>query len=107
MIINKSLSLHEPINLKTDSSTSNSVTISFDPLIGSMRYEVYKFDVYIVEDGKEVKVGEFKYLQNSQDITSFTVNNLDSNKEYTVIFKASDRNNKEIYFTESINIKTE
>ena len=106
-IINKSLSLHEPINLKTDSSTSNSVTISFDPLIGSMRYEVYKFDVYIVEDSKEVKVGEFKYLQNSQDITSFTVNNLDSNKEYTVIFKASDRNNKEIYFTESINIKTE
>ena len=105
--INKELLLHEPINLKVDSVTTNSATISFDQLNDSMRYEVYKFDVYIIENDTEIKVGEFKYLQNSKDITSYSINNLDSNKEYTIIFKACDRNNKELYFSESIKIKTE
>ena len=105
-ILEKSLILHDPINLKVDNVTSNSANISFDPLIDTMRYEVYKFDVYILVDGKETKVGEFKYLQSSKDVTSFVVSNLDVNKEYTVIFKATDRNNKKIYFTESITVKT-
>lgn len=104
--LEKTLKLHEPINLKAENVTSNSAHISFDPLIDTMRYEVYKFDVYILIDGKETKVGDFKYLQNSKDITSFNLTNLEANTEYTIIFKATDRNNKEIYFTESIVVKT-
>lgn len=105
-VINKELILHDSLNLKTDVTTSNSVVISFDPLSQAMKYKVYKFDVYIVENENEIKVGDFKYIQNSKEISSYTINNLDSNKEYTIIFKATDRNNKETYFVESITIKT-
>lgn len=97
----KTLELHEPLNLKIDNTTSDSITLSFDPLEGTMRYQVYKFKVYINDT-----VYEFKYLQNGTDITNYTIYNLDPNKEYTIKVVASDRNDREIYFGETVKATT-
>ena len=75
------------------------ITLEFND--GSVE-KVYKFKVYI----NDSFVGEFKYRQGSVDTTNYVINNLDSNKEYKVTLIATDRNDKEIYFTESATFKT-
>ncbi len=100
--IYKELTLHTSLNITFNNTTSSSTEINFDPLVGTMRYEVNKFKVYV--DG--VYVGEFKYLQSSKDVTYYFINNLESNKEYTITLVASDRNDKYIYFSESAVVKT-
>lgn len=97
----KTLELHKPLNLQVD-STSDSATIKFDPLEGSMRYQIYKMKIYV--NGEFVS--EFKYLQNSKDITEYTINNLEPGKSYTIEIVASDRNDREIYFSEQIEVST-
>lgn len=98
----KEVNLHTPLNISFNNITSHSCEINFDPLNDTMKYQVYKFKVYI----NDSFVGEFKYRQGSVDTTNYVINNLDSNKEYKVILIATDRNDKEIYFTESATFKT-
>ena len=97
----KTLELHKPLNLQAESS-SDSITIKFDPLEGAMRYQVYKMKIYV--DGEFVS--EFKYLQNSKDITEYVINNLAPGKKYKIEVVASDRNDREIYFSEQIEVST-
>ena len=67
-----------------------------------MRYHINKFIVNVSSG----EVYEFKYLQNSTDVTSYTISGLTPDQEYVITFIASDRNNKEIYFTETITVIT-
>lgn len=100
--IYKELNLHTPINLKVTDISSSSATISFDALTGKLRFEVYKIKVYANNEF----VGEFMYLENNIDITSYTINNLESNKDYEIKIVAVDQNEREVYFVESITTKT-
>lgn len=98
----KDVSLHTPLNISFNNISSTSCEINFDPLNDTMKYQVYKFKVYV----NDSFVGEFKYRQGSVETTNYLLNNLDSNKEYKVTLIATDRNDKEIYFTESATFKT-
>ncbi len=98
----KDVSLHTPLNISFSNISSTSCEINFDPLNDTMKYQVYKFKVYV----NDSFVGEFKYRQGSVETTNYLLNNLDSNKEYKVTLIATDRNDKEIYFTESATFKT-
>ena len=55
----KTLELHKPLNLQAESS-SDSITIKFDPLEGAMRYQVYKMKIYVdgefVEKTKKISI---------------------------------------------------
>lgn len=98
----KDVSLHTPLNISFSNISSTSCEINFDPLNDTMKYQVYKFKVYV----NDSFVGEFKYRQGSVETTNYLLNNLNSNKEYKVTLIATDRNDKEIYFTESATFKT-
>lgn len=98
----KDVNLHTPLNISFNNISSTSCEINFNPLNDTLKYQVYKFKVYV----NDSFVGEFKYRQGSVETTNYLLNNLDSNKEYKVTLIATDRNDKEIYFTESATFKT-
>ncbi len=100
--IYKEVNLHTPLNITFNNITSNSCEINFNPLNETMKYQIYKFKVYV----NDSFVGEFKYRQGSIETTNYLINNLVTNKEYKVTLIATDRNDKEIYFIESATFKT-
>lgn len=101
--IYKELILHAPLDIKFNNTTPSSTEISFTPLDSQMQYKIYKFKVYINDEF----IGEFKYRQGTTFINTYIINNLESNKDYTVTLVAADRNDTVIYYSESATFKTE
>jgi hypothetical protein len=82
------MSIESPSNLKADSINTSSVTLSWEEVENALSYNVYKGDELLA----------------NVTTTSYTVENLDADTEYTFVV-SSLRNGREMK-SEAINVKT-
>lgn len=98
------LDLATNINLQPIDITSSSIKLSFNASDDEMLYMIEDYIVYV--NGEEY--GVFSYLDKKDNpVTTYTINGLKSNTEYTIKFVARDYSyNKKSLYEYSVVVKT-
>lgn len=98
------LDLATPINLQATDVTSSSIKLNFNASSEEMLYMIEDYIVYV----NGVEYGVFNYLDKKDNpITTYTIQGLESNKEYEIKFVARDYgHNKKAIYEYSIIVKT-
>jgi hypothetical protein len=98
------LDLATPINLQVADVTSSSIKLNFNASSDEMLYMIEDYIVYV--NGEEY--GVFSYLDKKDNpVTTYTINGLKSNTEYTIKFVARDYSyNKKSLYEYSVVVKT-
>lgn len=98
------LDLATPINLQATDVTSSSIKLNFNASSEEMLYMIEDYIVYV----NGVEYGVFDYLDKKDNpITTYTIQGLESNKEYEIKFVARDYSyNKKAIYEYSIIVKT-
>ena len=89
------------ININVSNITENSAYLTFDPVHASIEYVVKNVQVYV----NGVLVNTHPYLSSGLAMTSLQVNNLESNKDYTIKLVAINGNGG-IVFENEVSFKT-
>ena len=98
------LDLATNINLQPIDITSSSIKLSFNASDDEMLYMIEDYIVYV--NGEEY--GVFSYLDKKDNpVTTYSINGLKSNTEYTIKFVARDYSyNKKSLYEYSVVVKT-
>ena len=98
------LDLATPINLQATDVTSSSIKLNFNASSEEMLYMIEDYIVYV----NGVEYGVFNYLDKKDNpVTTYTIQGLESNKEYEIKLVARDYGyNKKAIYEYSIIVKT-
>lgn len=88
------------IHLEATNISSNSVTLNFEGN-DDLLFTISKYVVYV----NGVEYGTFSYSENYQCVTSYVINNLMANTDYTIELRAINTR-KEVVYTNTIDVKT-